>query len=134
MDITVYLPDEIGQWAKDAGLNLSQTLRSEVEAERSRRQAVTQTLAGAEVHTLTIEHPPTGTSYRARLYAARLHGQTGSVQAFLGRNNHEIYVYDERDNSLTDDVAAEDLRNYLSDAEYIEAMNALGKEAVIDIG
>jgi hypothetical protein len=36
VDITIYLPDELGQWAKDNGLKLSQMLRAEVE--RVRRQ------------------------------------------------------------------------------------------------
>ena len=39
MDITVYLPDELGTWAKEEGLNLSATLRAEIEAERDRRKA-----------------------------------------------------------------------------------------------
>jgi hypothetical protein len=41
MDITVYLPDELGQWAKDSELNLSQLLRAGVEAARQRRTAAT---------------------------------------------------------------------------------------------
>src|SRR6266581_3784652 len=57
MDITIYLPDELGQWAKDAGLNLSQTLRSEVEAERHRRTAVDQTLESAGVVHLHVDGP-----------------------------------------------------------------------------
>jgi post-segregation antitoxin (ccd killing protein) len=39
VDITVYLPDDIGTWAKEEGLNLSATLRAEIEAERERRKA-----------------------------------------------------------------------------------------------
>jgi hypothetical protein len=39
VDITVYLPDELGHWAKEAGLNLSRILRGEVEAERKRAAA-----------------------------------------------------------------------------------------------
>jgi post-segregation antitoxin (ccd killing protein) len=51
MDITVYLPDEIGQWAKDAGLNLSQMLRAEVEAARQRRTA-----ASIDVETVKVDY------------------------------------------------------------------------------
>jgi len=38
VDITVYLPDELGRWAKDAGLNLSRLLRDEVQPERKRAE------------------------------------------------------------------------------------------------
>jgi hypothetical protein len=41
MDITVYLPDQLGQWAKDEALNLSQLLRAQVEAEKQHRTAAT---------------------------------------------------------------------------------------------
>jgi hypothetical protein len=41
MDITVYLPDDLGHWAKDEGLNLSQLLRAQVEAEKQHRTAAT---------------------------------------------------------------------------------------------
>lgn len=39
MDITVYLPDETGTWAKEQGLNLSGLLRAAVEAEKERAVA-----------------------------------------------------------------------------------------------
>ena len=40
MDITVYLPDEIGARAKDAGLNLSGLLREAVTGALDRREVV----------------------------------------------------------------------------------------------
>ena len=40
----VVIPDEIGQWAKESGINLSQTLRAELGAERVRRDAVATAL------------------------------------------------------------------------------------------
>ena len=98
MDITIYLPDELGQWAKDAGLNLSQTLRSEVEAERHRRTAVDQTLESAGVVRLRVEGRD-GRTYTARLHATTLHEETGDVQAYLGEDGR-VYVYDERDSTL----------------------------------
>lgn len=39
MDITIYLPDELGKWAKENDLNLSRMLREAVEAEKHRRDA-----------------------------------------------------------------------------------------------
>jgi hypothetical protein len=136
MDITIYLPDELGQWAKDAGLNLSQTLRSEVEAERHRRTAVDQTLESAGVVHLRVEGRD-GRTYTARLHATALHEETGDVQAYLGEDGR-VYVYDERDNTLHTHDTSMDLGDwlaaYLRDDAYIQAMNALGEDAVIDIG
>jgi hypothetical protein len=39
MDITIYLPDEIGKWAKEQDLGLSRMLRDAVEDEKRRRDA-----------------------------------------------------------------------------------------------
>ena len=39
MDITIYLPDEIGKWAKENDLGLSRMLREAVEDEKRRRDA-----------------------------------------------------------------------------------------------
>jgi hypothetical protein len=46
VDITVYLPDELGQWAKGAGLNLSRLLRDEVKAERKSAETRAKISAG----------------------------------------------------------------------------------------
>jgi hypothetical protein len=46
MDITVYLPDELGKWAKENDLGLSRMLREAVEDEKRRRGAVAKVTAG----------------------------------------------------------------------------------------
>ena len=55
MDITVYLPDEIGQRAKEHELNLSRLLRDAVTEELSRRGAVAETLKDSEVYEIELE-------------------------------------------------------------------------------
>lgn len=55
MDITVYLPDEIGAWAKASELNLSRLLRDAVEEEKGRQEAVADALEGAEEIELDLE-------------------------------------------------------------------------------
>lgn len=56
MDITVYLPDEIGTRAKEAELPFSRMLRDAVEAELERRAAVEQTLSdGVSEHEVELE-------------------------------------------------------------------------------
>ncbi len=139
MDITVYLPDALGQWAKNAGLNLSQTLRAEVEREQRRRTASREAVAGdVEVFMLPVEEA--GRAYVVRFHGVPLHDKRNEVQAFIGEND-EIYAYDERDGrfgQFTSDGAvsrAEWLRGWLDDDEdYIDAMTTLGEQAVIDVG
>ena len=133
MDITIYLPDELGTWAKSQKLNLSQMLRGEVEVERQRRQAVAQTLEHAETFELDVEDS-NGRAYTVRLHGAQLSQQdpTG-VTAYLGEDER-IYVYNERNRQLAEGVAAADLRGWLEDEEYIDAMDALGETAIIDVG
>jgi post-segregation antitoxin (ccd killing protein) len=46
----VYLPDELGAWAKQAGLPLSRMLREAIEKERKRQDAVAATLGKADVY------------------------------------------------------------------------------------
>lgn len=45
VDITVYLPDELGKWAKESGLGLSRMLRDAVEDEKARREAYAKVAA-----------------------------------------------------------------------------------------
>jgi len=39
MNVTIYLPDEVGKWAKEQDLPLSQMLREAVKSEKRRREA-----------------------------------------------------------------------------------------------
>lgn len=45
MDITIYLPDELGKWAKEHNLGLSRMLRESVEDEKRRRDAAAKAAA-----------------------------------------------------------------------------------------
>jgi post-segregation antitoxin (ccd killing protein) len=135
MDITVYLPDELGKWAKEHDLGLSRLLRDAVEVERKRREAAARTLEGAEAHDVTVEDRD------GRCFTARVHGTViaedgnvnGQVLVFLGKNR-KVYVWDERRGALQEDVDTGALRNWLNDGPYIDAMTALGEDAVIDVG
>lgn len=142
VDINVYLPDELGQWAKESGMNLSQALRREVEAERQRRQAREETRSRSAKYELRVEGPDSyGGTGR---FTARLHGTmiaehprtpSASVQVFLGQDE-KVYVFDGVSGELHRDVDPAELADEhgLSEAEYIKAMRALGEEVVIDIG
>jgi hypothetical protein len=134
VNITIYLPDELGEWAKQNELGLSRMLRAAVEAEKERQATVAATLSGVDAHNLTVEDG------EGRTFTARLHGaliaedHSGiDVYVYLGKDQ-KVYVYDERRSRLEHDVETEALRDWLNDGPYAEAMHALGEEVVIDIG
>jgi hypothetical protein len=141
MDITIYLPDELGKWAKENDLPLSRMLRDAVESEKRRRAAVEKTLGEATTHELAVEEPDGyggSESCTVRLHGALIaetdYSAYGSVRVYLGQDD-KIYVHDETDGQLRRDVEPGDLAGLgLSTAAYLGAMRALGEEVVIDVG
>jgi post-segregation antitoxin (ccd killing protein) len=140
MDITVYLPDELGKWAKEHDLNLSRMLRAALETEQHRRGAVAYLLEEAATYNLAVlatDLHGRDAGYTARLHGAfiatqHLSGNGGDVNVYVGEDR-KIYVHD-ADGQLYSDVGPDALREYLDDPAYIMAMNALGEEAIIDLG
>ena len=130
MDVTVDLPEEIGHWAQESGIDLSQTLRAALEAERARRDTVAGTLADSKEHKIRVAE--TGLDYV-------LHGTLiaqdydHEVEAYLG-DDERIYVYDAGRQRLHEVDSAEDLRDWLADGLYIDAMRALGHKPILHIG
>ena len=130
MDVTVDLPDEIGHWAQESGINLSQTLCAALEAERSRRDTVAGTLTDRKEYKIRVSE--TGLDYV-------LHGTLiaqdyeHEVEAYLG-NDERIYVHDARRQRLHEVDSPEDLGDWLADGLYIDAMRALGQNPTLHIG
>jgi post-segregation antitoxin (ccd killing protein) len=144
VDITVYLPDEVGQRAKSAEprINLSHLLREAVEEELDRREAVSKTLEGAEEITLdavdddwnshTIRF--TGKEIvRGQGYTLghRYAGHAASYRLYL-LEDERLLVYGEDDGSyaILDDP---DGFRPDDDGEYVEMMRALGHKPVVDL-
>jgi hypothetical protein len=136
MNVNVYLPDDIGESAKAAELNLSRLLRDAVTDELQRRSIVSQTLEDATEILIDLEHPDGG-HYKGRF--------TGTMIACNERHDIEIYLLsDERviryhrgDYCMFElghdlDIE-EDLRATLDEDEYVRAMNSLGLDPIIDI-
>jgi hypothetical protein len=135
VDITVYLPDELGRKAKEAGINLSRMLRDAVEEEMDRREAVAETLGGA------VEHLLECTDEEGRSYTGRLVGSLISDHDAGGRNvylteDERVLVHDE-DEGWIEEVQQESyeevLGRLLSNEAYLDAMAALGLKPVIDL-
>jgi hypothetical protein len=137
MNITIYLPDDLGRWAKEHGLGLSRMLRGAVEAKRERQQAVAGTLARAQTADLPIEDDD-GNTCTARLHGTLIARRDGDVapgvEVYLGQDKM-IYVYDEMAGKLHQGVGRDELRDWLTDSgTYVRAMRALGEEVIIDVG
>ena len=142
MDITVYLPDDLGKWAKEHDLGLSRMLREAVEAEKRRREAVADLAAEATIHELAAREPHEvagdGPDIDVRLHGTLIatedvsDGQA-STEVYLGKDG-KLYVHDFL-GVFHRDVAPGDLRKYLEhDTTYINAMHAIGQVPVIDVG
>lgn len=132
MQLTLYLPDDLGAWAKQAGLPLSRLLRSTVEAERRRLETVTANLGKAGAFDAEI------TDEDGREFTLRVHGSllasSGTVRAFLG-HDERLFVHDSSGGGTMHypDTPAE-LEDLLELDAYIDAMHALGLRPVIDVG
>jgi hypothetical protein len=132
VDITIYLPDELGQWAKHNGIKLSRMLREAVEGEKKRREAVADVLLrGSETTELPVEDDDIG-CYTVRLHGTRL-VRDGDIVVFLGENK-KLYVYDGGKRDLHSDVRPEKLNGWIVDAAYYQVLRDLGEEFVIDVG
>jgi hypothetical protein len=140
MDITVYLPDELGNWARDHDLPLSRMLREAVEIEKRRRDASAALAAETTTHELAVSEP--GSPGGAGDYTARLHGVLiatqhlgggSSIDVYAGEDD-KMYVHYTADGRLRRDVEPEQLRQYVDEPTYIQAMRALGEDVIIDTG
>ena len=130
MDITIDLPDEIGRWATQSDIDLSQTLRAALEAERARRDGMAGTHGDSAQHTIHVAE--TGLDYV--LHGALIaQDYDHDVEAYLG-DDERIYVYDASKQRLHEVDSPADLGNWLADGLYVDAMRALGQKPILHIG
>lgn len=140
MDITVYLPDDLGKWAKERELNLSRMLREAVEAEKRRREVVAGLAAEATIHELAAREPSElagdGPDIDVRLHGTLIAEQSvsghGSTEVYMGQDG-KIYVHDFQ-GELHRDVEPDDLGEFVTGSAYIKVMHAIGQVPVIDVG
>jgi post-segregation antitoxin (ccd killing protein) len=132
VDVTVYLPDDIRQKAKDHGIVLSRFLRDALNTEFARLEAIERALDGAKEVLLTLEDE-NGRPYRGRFTATRI-GESDDREVYL-TDDETVIVYepDQRRYSVIQDAETE-LREWLpEDTSYIAAMNALGIMPTVDL-
>jgi post-segregation antitoxin (ccd killing protein) len=123
MDVTLYLPDEIGRWAKESGINLSRTLRDALEALMTRAAAATE----ADEIRLELEDK------EGRPFTGRFTGRE-VAECVYSTDDDRILFYDaDRKEIVTIDDPVEELRGLLDDETYLEACHELGVEPVLDV-
>lgn len=136
MDITVYLPDEIGRRAKAEDLNLSALLRAGVIEELNRRAALAEMADEAEPVELDLETDD-GEPYVGR-FDGTLLAWTTDLELYIQTEDERVVAYDRRklryDEADADDVEwLEDWLGAFGDSERIRIMHRLGLRAVISI-
>ena len=106
MDITVYLPDEIGASAKQAHLPLSRMLRDAVEAELDRRATLEFTLSdGIEEHEVELEE-------HTGVITGKFLGEFPNAEQVYVTDDERVLVYDEGRRSVRE---LDDPAKYLAD-------------------
>jgi hypothetical protein len=137
MDITIYLPDEIGKWAKENDLGLSRMLREAVEDEKRRREAAAALAAEAGTYELAAREPGEGPDITVRFHGTLIARQDvsdgmASTDVYRGKDG-KIYVHDFL-SEFYRDLEPEELRKHVGESAYVQAMHAIGQVPVIDVG
>ena len=125
--IAVYLPDAIGARAKAAELPLSRMLRDAVTSELERLDTMTKTLSDLKTFTLALENE------NGRAYTGRFQGAPIADNVYL-LTDGRVLAYNENDASyaVLDDPESE-VEHWVSGDALIDAMDALGLRAVVDL-
>ena len=136
MDITVYLPDDIGAQAKESGLNLSRMLRDAVMADFEHSRAMKE-LAGDTEEILLYLETPDGETFEGCFTGRLLCENHRGDQVFVTDderiiayypNQLKYYVLEKDQESLR-----ETLKTFCEFDEYISAMTQLGYTATVDL-
>jgi hypothetical protein len=139
VDFTVYVPNDLGERLKQVTpkLNYSALFREAALSQLQRQDAVAKQSSKAEMYELGVEEAD-GRMYTAHLFGALLTPHNVVVEVYVTKDR-EVIVYEPVEKRLHRHVEPEGLRRWLdggalSPEEYIDVMNALGVEPVIEIG
>lgn len=134
MDVTVYLPDELGNQVEERDWprgTLSRMLQDAIRARIAEEDAVATTLKDAEVVKLRLENEE-GHAYVGRITGALI-AEQAELEVYL-TDEENVVVYDsgKRRYWVLNDPA-DQLADYVTGDALIEAMTALGLEAEVDL-
>jgi hypothetical protein len=126
MNVNVYLPDELGQRAKDAELPLSQLLRAVVVDELERRETMAETLSETETFELELTDSDDN-PYTGRLTGTCIDSDGKGREIFLTDDERVISYDGDKGNYWVVDDPETELEGWPN------ALRALGIKPVIDI-
>ena len=137
VDITVYLPDEIGAQAKKAGMNFSRTLRDALESELEHMSAMKEITKDAQEWLLDLVTSD-GEPYLGRVMGRLLYENGRGDEIFVTADKRIIFYNpdQERYDVLEDDEdAIGEVLGRVCDThdEYISTMAQLGFTATVDL-
>lgn len=131
MDVTVYLPDELGARAKQEKINLSGTLRAAVKAELGRREKVRKAVGD-------LGEPQ---EFKVRVIKNDKE-HTGRITGWVIEHNNDwdvyltdddrVIVYNEFRSSY-DAMTTDEARAELDATLFPEALSFLGVEPIVDL-
>lgn len=142
MDVTVYLPDEIGARAKKEELKLSRMLRDAVTAELERRDVMAEALGEPETYEFTLdgrEFTGLDLEYTGRITGKLIAGNDPeNVGIYLTTDGRVLAVYPDQRMYHRIDEPGKDIVEMLLNAgldqeEFADACRALGLKPVIDL-
>jgi post-segregation antitoxin (ccd killing protein) len=131
MDIKVYLPDDIGEQAKEQAINLSRLLRDAVEQELERRKAVQAAIDTPQAFEIDLEDKD-GHFYKGRITGAVIASDGGDVTVYL-TDDERVLVHDVGRLDYYEVQDPESELEGLPHGLYFEALTALGIQPVIDL-
>lgn len=140
VDFTLYLPEEIGQRAKDEQLKLSPMLRKAVKDELDRRDAVRKAPEEPEIYDLEMRTPE-GKAYIARIRGKFIYGEPTDFGIYLKHNKQFILVTGGTWEDLAEEDVHAQMRLYLEECRfedgamdaYIDACATIGIKPVIEL-
>ena len=128
---TVSLPDELYERAKAVGLPFSKLLQDAIRAELQRLNTVERVLTDdQDRYVMPVARD--GKVITGRI-TGRLVADSPTTRVYLTRPDR-VLIYDVRAQTVSESSdPAEDLRGRLATDDYIDLLDALGVEAVIDL-
>ena len=141
VDVTVSLPDDMRQRAKQEGLNLSRTLRDGLDAEFRRIDAMNEALSSPQSYEVEME-TEYGFAYTGRITGVRIAdiGHPKNSGIYLTTDKRVVVywcddkLFERLDDPEDPNALPTALRNWLEDPEeYVQACQGLGIPAVVDL-
>jgi len=139
VDINIYLPDELGERAKqDPDVNLSRVLRDALIEHYERSEAMSKALSNVETHEVNLSADG-GEEYTGRITGARIDNEGSIPIEIYLTDDQRVIVYDGDPGRhwVLEDAGAELGAMYedgsISGGDYAAAMQAIGERPVIDL-